>query len=129
MFGSSYKVATILGIPIKLHISVLLMVFIMVHQFGLLSGVLIELGLIISIILHELGHSVIAILKGCRVREITLMLIGGVAKMERIPEKPFDEFMMALAGPAVSLVLGVAGVFFGHKMIFLPEVNKLGVNV
>lgn len=57
------------------------------------------------------------------------MLIGGVAKMERIPEKPFDEFMMALAGPVVSILLGLAGVFFGYKMTFLPEVNHLGVNV
>ena len=129
MFGSSYKVATILGIPIKVHISLLLMVLIMMHEFGPISGIFIELGLVISIVLHELGHSIVAIHKGCRVREITLMLIGGAAKMERIPEKPLDEFLMALAGPAVSFVLGLAGWFLGVKMTFLPSVKDFGVNV
>ncbi len=129
MFGSSYKVATILGIPIKVHISLLLMVLIMVSKFGIVTGILLEFGLIISIVLHELGHSVVAIHKGCRVREITLMLIGGAAKMEHIPEKPLDEFLMALAGPAVSLILGLGGIFFGNRMNFLPVVSNFGVNI
>lgn len=126
MFGSSYKVATILGIPIKVHISLLLMVLIMISRLGIIAGVLLELGLIISIVLHELGHSIVAIHKGCRVREITLMFIGGAAKMERIPEKPMDEFLMAIAGPAVSFILGIAGLALG-SVYFLPPYNIIQI--
>ena len=66
----------------------------------------------ISIALHELAHSYVAIKKGCRVISIDLMLIGGAARMAEMPEKPIDEFLMAIAGPAMSAVIGVV-LFFG----------------
>ena len=114
MFRSSYKIATVWGIPIKLHISILLMLPFLARRFGLTQGIILEIGLLTSIVLHELGHSIVAINKGCRVREILLMPIGGAAQMEQIPTKPLDEFLMAIAGPAVSLVLGLAGLFVGQ---------------
>jgi len=129
MFGSSYKVATIAGIPIKIHISLLLMVLLLSRRFGPLTGILLEVGLVVSIVLHELGHSMVAIRKGCRVREITLLCVGGAAQMERIPSRPRDEFLMAVAGPAVSLVLGVTGVYLGNLLTFLPPVPTLPVNL
>lgn len=114
MFGSSYKIATIWGIPIKIHMSliILLLIFAITMAFsGGLNAILIvlflELCIFISIALHELGHSFVAIRKGCRVREITLMFIGGAAQMENIPTRPKDEFLMAVAGPAVSIFLGL----------------------
>ena len=130
MFNSSYKVATVLGIPIKVHISLLLVVVLLVSRFGVMTGVLLELGLIVSIVLHELGHSVVAIRKGCPVREITLLCIGGAAQMEKIPRRPLDEFLMAIAGPAVSLVLGLTGVYVG-AILPLPAVRglPLGLNL
>lgn len=73
--------------------------------FVLIVGVL----LFASVALHELGHSLVAIRKNCRVYEITLMFMGGAAKMDKMPSKPFDEFLMAIAGPAVSLLLGATG--------------------
>jgi Zn-dependent protease len=129
MAGSSYKVATIAGIPIRIHVSLLLAVLVLMFQFGFWNGLLIEIGLVISIVLHELGHSLVAIRKGCRVREISLLCIGGAAQMERIPTRPLDEFLMALAGPLVSLVLGVGGIRIGGRLAFLPYVRPTPVNV
>ena len=124
MFKSSYKVATILGIPIKIHISLIVMVIILMMDYGPLRGILIEIGLAVSIVLHELAHSFVAIRKGCHVRQITLMLLGGVAQMERLPSRPLDEFLMALAGPAVSLVLGIAGVYAGMVFPLPPKIGN-----
>ena len=125
MFKTSYQVATVWGIPIKLHISLLIVLFIFIRYFGWVMGILLEVGLATSIVLHELGHSLVAIQKGCRVREITLMCIGGAAQMEKIPTKPWDECLMAAAGPLVSLVLGLALLFSTR---FLP-LDFLGNNV
>ena len=85
--------------------------------FNLTIVLIIILGAFTSIALHELGHSYVAIKKNCRVRQITLMFIGGAAQMEEIPKKPADELLMAIAGPAVSLVLGLAGFFGGSWLL------------
>jgi len=113
---TSYKIATVWGIPIRVHISLLILMAyyglttwnrFQDFRYGLLA---IGMGIIVfaSIALHELGHSYVALRKNCPVRDITLMLLGGAARLERIPEKPRDEVIMALAGPAVSLALGIA---------------------
>ncbi len=115
MFRSGYRIATVWGIPIKVHISWLIILLMIPGT--LLFRVLIALGLFASVALHELGHSFVAIRKGCRVREITLMFMGGAAQMQSIPRKPLDETLMALAGPAVSVVLGAAGYFGGHMLV------------
>ena len=73
---------------------------------GLLTSVL----CFVSIILHELGHSITAIQLGVPVRSITLFIFGGLARIEREPDRPRDEFLIAAAGPAVSL--GLAFLFF-----------------
>lgn len=129
MFGSSYKIATVAGIPIRIHISLLLIVLILIGRFGLIAGLVLEAGLLVSIVMHELGHSIVAIRKGCKVREITLMFIGGAAQMETIPTRPLDEFLMAITGPAVSLVLGLAGVYFGGLLTWLPPVGRIPLNM
>jgi len=128
MGRTSYKLITVWGIPIKIHISLLLMVLILALQLGLVSGVLLALGLAASIVLHELGHSIVAIKKGCRVREITLLCIGGTARMERIPTKPLDEFLMAIAGPAVSLALGLGFLAVGSRLP-LPFAQPYPLNI
>lgn len=73
---------------------------------ALVLNVLMLLLVFVSVGLHELGHSFVAIRKGCRVRQITLMFIGGAAQMERLPSRPRDEILMAAAGPMVSLAIG-----------------------
>jgi len=125
MFRGSYKIATVMGIPIRIHISLIIILVYLVAKFGFRDGLLLELGLATSIILHELGHSAVAMQKGCRVREITLLVVGGAAQMERVPRRPLDEFLMAAAGPAVSVLLGTAFLFAGFNLP-LPPVRARG---
>ena len=98
------------------------------RDFGAITGLLLEIGLLLSIVLHELGHSAVAMRKGCRVREINLTCLGGAAVMERIPTRPLDEFLMAIAGPMVSLVIGLTA-FFGGAYLPLPEFGQGGPNI
>ncbi len=108
MFGSSYKLTRVWGIPIRVHITLVLLLPVVL--LGLppsqwLAGLLVMVGVFGSIALHELGHSLVAIRRGYRVREITLLPIGGLALMDRAPERSGDELAIALAGPGVSLAL------------------------
>ncbi len=123
MFRSSFKIATVWGIPIKVHISLIIVMVLYALRVApdghkaVLAVLLLVTGLFTSVALHELGHSFVALRKGCRVREITLLFIGGAAMMEDIPRKPKDEFQMAIAGPMVSLAIG-ALLFFGSPWLF-----------
>jgi Zn-dependent protease len=110
---SEYRIGRVWGIPINLHISLFLLMAYMAFRAADAGGwkalvfvLAFEVLLFTSIALHELGHSFVAIRKGCRVREITLMFIGGAAQMDQIPRRPRDELLMAIAGPAVSLLIG-----------------------
>lgn len=71
--------------------------------------------LFISILLHELGHSLVGIKNGMRIRGITLFIFGGVAELEDEPSSPKIELLMAIAGPIVSIVL--AALFWGLESI------------
>lgn len=118
----AYKIGKVWGIPIKLHVSLLfLMLYFMLRggfhaaQYGGIAYVLVTAVTIIafqalvftSIALHELGHSFVAIRKGCQVKEITLLFLGGAAVMDRMPRHHKDEILMAAAGPAVSASLAL----------------------
>jgi Zn-dependent protease len=124
MFGSSIQIAKIRGIPIRLDSSLLILLafylFLSIRAnatIGQISvGFLIVALVFASIALHELGHSFVAIWKGCYVRRITLTIIGGMAEMATIPRKAMDEFLMAIAGPAVSLALGIGCIMGGLSL-------------
>lgn len=75
------------------------------------AGVIIALGVFISVLLHELSHSLVAIRRGMKVTSIILFIFGGVSNIEKEPESAGTEFIMAAAGPASSLVL--SAIFFG----------------
>jgi Zn-dependent protease/CBS domain-containing protein len=107
------------GIKVLVHWSFLaLPAFIAFSGFsdGLgLREILMQLGLVLivfaCVVLHEFGHALTALHYGVRTRDITLLPIGGVASLERMPEDPRQEFWITAAGPLVNLV--IAGLAFG----------------
>lgn len=107
----SIKLGRIFGIDIKMHLTFLLIVawgaFNYGGSAGPLYGVIVTLALFGLVLLHELGHSLAALGYGIPVRDITLLPIGGVARLERMPEKPVHELVVALAGPAVNVILAI----------------------
>src|SRR5512136_907318 len=98
----SVHVTTVAGIPIRLHFTFLLLLAYLAYASAgpqRWSAMFYVVGLFVCVVLHELGHSVVAQKLGIGVSEIVLYPIGGVARMERIPS-PRQELPIALAGPA-----------------------------
>src|SRR5437764_10648560 len=105
----SWRIGTAFGIGIYVHWSfVLLLVWAMLSNSGLASA-LYTGGLLVTlfgcVLLHELGHALTARQFGIPTRSITLYIIGGVARLERMSEKAWEEFWIAVAGPAVNVVI------------------------
>ncbi len=111
----SIKLARILGIDVYIHLTfVLLLGWIALGHYtrtgsvrDAVSGVLFVLAIFATVILHEFGHALVARRFGIRTKDITLLPIGGVARLERMPEKPSEELLVALAGPAVNVLLAI----------------------
>ncbi len=130
--NGSVKLGRIFGIDIKMHLTFLLILvwgaFVYGGSAGPLYGVIVTIGLFTLVLLHELGHSLAAMGYGIPVRDITLLPIGGVARLERMPEKPVQELIVALAGPAVNVALAVillpvvALLSWGQSMSFSLEI-------
>lgn len=113
MFGS-ITLGRVSGIPVRLHWTLLLFLpYLALKLAGALGvasvlwGWVAACALFASVLLHELGHSVIARGRGYPVRDIVLTPIGGVAFLTRAPRRANDEMAIAIAGPVVSLLLAV----------------------
>jgi Zn-dependent protease/CBS domain-containing protein len=111
----SYKIARIAGIDVRVHATfLLLLAFVGFQSYagtGTAAGALAGIGFILLVffvvVLHEYGHALAARRYGIPTRDITLLPIGGVARLERMPREPRQELVIALAGPAVNVVLAL----------------------
>ncbi len=143
----SYRIARIAGTDIKVHATFLLLL----AWYGLaawrsggawaaVDGVLFLLALFLCVLLHEFGHIRMARRFGVRTPDVILLPIGGVARLERIPDEPKQELLIAAAGPAVTLLVIVALYAWmrvtGHAPALIPDPaagsfaeRLMGVNV
>jgi Zn-dependent protease/predicted transcriptional regulator len=126
----SYQIGSIHGIPIRLHVSFLIIVIFFIwlfadhtfEIFGIVFGFgeadvpiwlkylfssITSILFFLTLLFHELSHSVVAQSYGIKIKSITLLIIGGIAQMEDIPKEPRKEAMISAAGPAFSLGIGI----------------------
>ncbi len=120
MFGKPFKIGTILGFRIEVSLTFVLILAYFAFQMGLISGLIAAVVISFSVVAHELGHAVVARRFGIEILGIELHLLGGVAKMSRMPKTARDEILIAVAGPAVSFFLAAAGLGLGYGLDFKP---------
>ncbi|MDB6139760.1 MAG: Zinc metalloprotease [Verrucomicrobiaceae bacterium] len=112
----SLRIATIAGTEVRIHATFLLLLLFVASQAiseglgaaGAREMVLLVCALFVCVLLHEFGHVTAARRYGIKTPDITLWPIGGVARLERMPRKPSEEFVVAICGPLVNVV--IAGV-------------------
>ena len=113
----SFQIGKLFGIPIRVHVTFLLLLFFIgivgsrhAGASGAILGMVSIVFIFLCVVLHEIGHSLMAIHYGINVKDIVLLPIGGVSRMEEIPEDPKKEISISVVGPLVSF--GLAFIFF-----------------
>ena len=111
----SFQIARVFDIPVKLHWTFGLLIL-WVGGSGLQAGfssseILIQVAFVLAlffcVVLHEYGHALTARRFGVNTRDIILSPIGGIARLDKLPEKPIQEFLVAIAGPAVNVAIAI----------------------
>lgn len=123
----SFPIFAVRGIQLRIHISFVVLVALLAWLASIPGGpgalaALAWIGMLFgSVILHEFAHSLVALRRGIAVHEILLLPIGGISKLESLPERWNDEFVISIVGPLTSLALGVIGLttawFVGEPML------------
>jgi len=129
----SFKLGSISGIGIFIHWTFTFLIAYIIYsnyRDGQSAGkimwaVLFVLSIFVTVFLHELGHALAAKKFNIKTKDITLLPIGGLARLESIPEKPKEELLVAIAGPAVNIFLALITGFF----ITIPGVKDLDVQL
>lgn len=123
----SLRLFTWFGIPVHLHLTFALIFPILLWRSygegwsGFVTETILYIGLFFCVLLHEYGHALTARRYGIHTKDIILTPIGGIARLERLPEKPIQEFIVALAGPLVNVVIAILlfgllkGIFYGDR--------------
>ncbi len=116
----SIKIFELFGIPMRIHITFLLLplLFLMIYGFKAMILVLI---VFVCVAFHELVHGLVARRFGIKVRDITLLPIGGVASMSKMPENPKEEFLISIAGPLFNIVLAAVLFFVLYNVPWMPR--------
>jgi Zn-dependent protease len=133
----SWRIGRIAGIDVYVHFTFLILLawigvsYYLEHRdlWEAFVGVALILVLFGIVVLHELGHALAARRYGIPTRDITLLPIGGVARLERIPEDPRQELVVAIAGPAVNVVMAAAiyvGTSLGSGLAEASEAARVG---
>jgi Zn-dependent protease/CBS domain-containing protein len=128
----SIKIARVAGIEVRLHLTFLLFlawIGFSYYQRGgaeaALDGVVFLLALFGCVLLHEFGHALAARAFGIRTPDITLLPIGGVARLQRMPDRPWQELIVALAGPLVNVVIAAVLIFLLGQHSALEHLERL----
>ncbi len=140
--GGSFRIGRAAGIDVKVHWTFFLLLLFFAYLgytgAGGVLGALITSGVILAlfvcVLLHEFGHSLVAQRLGIEVPDITLLPIGGLARLKNLPERPIDEVKIAVAGPLVNVVLAplffIAALLLGADLLrpanILEEVGSFG---
>src|SRR5213080_1740122 len=119
----SLPILRIYGIQLRIHVTFLLLIGWLAFGYYAQGGsaiafwrVIFVLLLFVCVVLHEFGHAIAAKNYGINTPDITLLPIGGVARLQRMPEEPWQELVIALAGPLVNVVIALTlFVFVGWR--------------
>jgi Zn-dependent protease/CBS domain-containing protein len=131
----SWKIGKLVGIDLYVHATFFLLILwvAIVYWIGgrslaaVVNGVVFILVLFACVVAHEFGHALTARRYGIPTRDITLLPIGGISRLERMPDKPWEEFWVAVSGPAVNVALAIvlyAWILISHGWI---PITKLGI--
>ena len=123
----SLPVLRIAGIQLRLHVTFLLLIGWLALGYydtggsaAAVAGLLLIFLLFACVVLHEFGHAFAAKAFGINTPDITLLPIGGVARLERMPEEPVQELIIAAAGPAVNVIIAICLFLTGGSFVYPP---------